>query len=223
MKHVIENGPVFTTVRITLDEGEVLKAEPGSMVTMDTKMDLKVKKTNKSFFKSIGAMFGGESFFASYYTAEGGPQEIVLAPGAPGDILHFKLDGQTLYAQPGAWMAGNPDMNVSTKGSLKGMVSGEGLFLQKITGTGDVFLATFGAVIEKSLAADEEYVVDTGAMVAYEESVTYKITKAAKGLLSSFMSGEGLVCRFKGPGKVWIQTRNLGPLAKLIQPYMSTR
>jgi uncharacterized protein (AIM24 family) len=34
MKHVIENGPVFTTVRITLDEGEVLKAEPGSMVTM---------------------------------------------------------------------------------------------------------------------------------------------------------------------------------------------
>jgi len=220
MNHVIENGPVFTTVKVTLSQGEVLKAEPGAMVTMHPEMDLTVKKTNKSLLKSFGGMMGGESFFASYFTATGEGQDIVLAPGAPGDILHFRLEGKTLYAQPGAWMAGHPDIDVSTKGSMRGMISGEGLFIQKLTGTGDVFLNTFGAAVEKTLREGEELVIDTGAMVAYEETVTYKIKKAAKGLISSFMSGEGLVCRFKGPGKVWYQTRNLGPLAKLLSPFM---
>lgn len=36
----------------------------------------------------------------------------------------------------------------------------------------------------------------------------YHIMKASKGWLSSFTSGEAIVCRFKGPGTVLIQTRN---------------
>jgi uncharacterized protein (TIGR00266 family) len=99
------------------------------------------------------------------------------------------------------------------------MVSGEGLFLQRISGSGDLWLSSYGAVMIKELSVGEEYVVDTGNMIAFDESVTYSINKAAKGLFSSFASGEGLVCRFRGPGRVWIQTRSLGGLAKLLMPF----
>ncbi len=49
--------------------------------------------------------------------------------------------------------------------------------------------------------------MDTGHIVAFDESATFKVTKAG-GMKSLFFSGEGFVCRFTGPGRVWLQTRN---------------
>jgi uncharacterized protein (TIGR00266 family) len=223
VKHVIEHGPVFSTLKVTLDQGETVRAEAGAMISMSPSVDLKAKKSAKGIFGSIKAMVGGESFFASEYTATEPSSEVVFAPSSPGDIIHFSLQGQSIFAQSGAYLAGSPGLELSTKGSVRSMISGEGLFLQKITGTGDVWLNSFGAVYEVALAAGQEYVVDTGNMVAYEESVTYTIKKASKGIFSSLASGEGLVCRFAGPGKVWIQTRSIPALASLIQPYLSSR
>jgi len=134
--------------------------------------------------------------------------------------VHVVLSGGTLYAQSGAYLAGSPDLELSTKGSLKALISGEGLFLSKITGSGDVFLSSFGAVILKQLAPGEKYIVDTGHVVAFDESVSYTIKKAAKGLFSTFASGEGFVSEFSGPGRLWIQTRNLSPFASMLARFM---
>jgi len=54
---------------------------------------------------------------------------------------------------------------------------------------------------------DGEYVVDTDKIIAWEEGLTYDITKVG-GYKSLFFSGEGFVCRFSGKGKLWIQTRS---------------
>ena len=216
MQFSIENKPVFSTLVVSLTAGETARAEAGAMVSMSANIDLKSKTTGKGLFGAVKAAVGGESFFASEFTAEGGPGELVLAPATPGDILHLSLQGQTVFAQSGAYLAGSPDLELSTKGSLRAMVSGEGLFLQQISGSGDLFLSAYGAIMEKTLQADEEYVVDTGHMVAFEESVTYTIRKASKGLFSTLASGEGLVCRFKGPGKLWIQNRNLSGFAAML-------
>jgi uncharacterized protein (AIM24 family) len=70
------------------------------------------------------------------------------------------------------------------------------------------------------LGAGDTYVVDCGHIVAFEESVTYTIKKAAKGIFSTLASGEGLVGEYKGPGKIWIQTRNLRALAQSIAGYL---
>jgi uncharacterized protein (TIGR00266 family) len=216
VEYKIENQPVFTTLVVKLDPSETIRAESGSMVSMSKNIDLKSKKQGKGLGGMFKAAIGGEGFFASEFTAENEPGEVVLAPSTPGDILTFELSGKTIYAQSGAYLAGSPGLELSTKGSLKSMISGEGLFLQKISGTGTVFLSSYGVIFEKDLKAGEHYIVDTGHMVAFEESVSYSIRKAAKGLFSTLISGEGLVCDFQGPGKLWIQNRNIKGFASLI-------
>jgi uncharacterized protein (TIGR00266 family) len=222
MKHSIEHGPVFSVLRIALDAGEGVRAEGGAMIAMSTTVELKAKTSGKGVFGAIGAMVGGESLFASEYHATAAGDEVVLAPATPGDIVHIPLKGAVIYAQSGAYLAGSLGLTLTTQGSLRALVSGEGLFLQKISGEGDLWLASYGAIMVKQLGVGEEYKVDTGNMVAFEESVTYTINKAARGIFSSLASGEGLVCKFRGPGKVWIQTRSLAGLAQQLKPFFPT-
>jgi len=222
VQFVIDNQPVFTTLTLRMEQGESFKAEAGAMVAKSPTIELKAKSAGKGFFGGIKAAIGGEAFFASLFTAEGGPGEVILAPAAPGDIVRFDLAGQTLFAQGGAYLAGSPDLEISTQGSFKALVSGEGLFLQKITGSGTVFLNSYGSILVKELTAGEHYTVDTGHMVAFEESVSYKVRKAAKGIFSTLASGEGLVCDYEGPGRLWIQTRNLSALGGILQRFITT-
>lgn len=221
MKATIEHGPVFSSLKVELAQGESFKAEPGAMISMSTGIGIKSKASGKGILGTLKAAVGGESLFTTLYTAEEGPGEIVFAPASPGDILRFDLEGKTVYAQGGAYMAGSPDLELSTKGSAKALFSGEGLFLQKITGNGSVFLSAFGAIYEVELKAGDKYRVDTGHIIAFEESVTYTIKKAAKGILATLTSGEGLVCEYSGPGKLWVQTRNLKGFAGLLNKMMT--
>ena len=220
MDFKIENSPVFTTLTVSLQVGESFKAEAGAMVSMSPSIELKSKKQGKGLGGMLKAAVGGEGLFSSVFTAESGAGEVVLAPSSPGDIIGFDMSGNTILAQSGAYLAGTEGMELSTQGSFKAMISGEGLFLQKITGNGKVFLNSYGAVYVKELSAGEHYILDTGHLVAYEDSASYTLKKAAKGLFSTLASGEGLVCDFTGPGKLWMQTRNLKGFASLIANLM---
>lgn len=216
MNYSIENQPVFTSLTVKLADGESVKAEGGAMISMTTNVDLKTKTAGKGLGGMLKAAVGGEGIFQSEYTAQGGEGEVTFAPPVPGDIIALDVGAKTIMAQGGAYIAGSSTVELSAQGSLKAMVSGEGLFLQKLSGSGTVFLSSYGAVIEKELAAGESFIIDTGNMVAFEETVTNKIKKASKGLMASVLSGEGLVGEFTGPGKVWLQTRNLKGFAALI-------
>lgn len=216
MKAEIKDRPVFTTLTISLEQGETIRAEGGAMVSMSPTVEMKSKRQGKGIGGMLKAAVGGEGLFASEFTAEHGPGEIVFAPPTPGDVIQMPIQGRTLMAQGGAYLAGSSGLELGTKGSLKAMFSGEGLFLQTISGSGTVFLACYGSVMEKNLAAGETYVVDTGHMLAFEESVNYRIRMASRGLLSSIVSREGLVAEFSGPGKLWIQSRNLRGFAQLL-------
>jgi uncharacterized protein (TIGR00266 family) len=223
MEFKIENSPVFTTLTIQMANAEQFRAEAGAMVSMSPTITLEAKKSGKGLLGTMKAAVGGESFFASLFTASGGNGELILAPAALGDIVKLEMSGQTIFAQGGAYLAGSTNLNLSTQGSLIGMMSGEGMFLQKITGSGVLFLNSYGGIIEKTLAPGETYIVDTGHIVAFEESVQYKIRKASKGLFSSMASGEGLVSEYSGPGKIWMQTRNLSAFAQILTKFISTK
>jgi uncharacterized protein (TIGR00266 family) len=221
MEYAIEHGPVFTIVRIKLKQGEQFRAEAGAMVSMSPTLKLEAKSAGKGLMGTLKAAVGGESFFATLFTAESGAGELVLAPSMLGDILKMDLSGNTIFAEGGAYLAGSPGLDLSTKGSFKAMISGEGLFLQKISGSGVVFLNSYGAVFDKTLAPGEAYIVDTNHIVAFEETVQYKVKKAAKGLFSTLASGEGFVCEYTGPGKIWVQTRALSAFAHAISKYIT--
>src|SRR5690606_31270668 len=93
------------------------------------------------------------------------------------------------------------------QGFGKAMLSGEGLFVYKFTGNGVLFVTSLGAIIQKDLTEGEQYIVDNGHLVAW--NCKYALAQVTSGgLISSFSAGEGVVCKFTGPGTVFIQTRN---------------
>ncbi len=217
MQATIENRPVFTTLTVALSAGESVRAESGAMVSMSSNVQLQSKTQGKGLGGMLKAAVGGEGLFASEFTAEGGPGEVVLAPPTPGDILELPVSGDTIFAQGGAYLAGNAELELGTKGSLKAVFAGEGLFLQTISGRGTVYLSCYGSILERTISPGETYVVDTGHLLAFEESVDYRVKTAGKGLFSTVASGEGLVAEFSGAGRIWIQSRNLSGFAALIQ------
>ena len=220
MNFTIEHSPVYSSLRVDMQQGEQFRAEPGAMLSMTPTIELETKAAGKGLFGTLKAAVGGESIFASMYTAEHGPGELVLAPSTPGDILRLDLNNETILAQAGAYLAGDPSLELSAQGSLRQFIAGEGMFLSRITGSGPLFLSSFGSIYRKDLGPGEPYVVDTGHMVAFTANMQYNIKKAAKGLWSSLTSGEGLVVLYSGPGTIWIQTRNVSHFAQSLIPFL---
>jgi uncharacterized protein (AIM24 family) len=58
------------------------------------------------------------------------------------------------------------------------------------------------------MQCDGNLVIDTGHLVAWDATLDYSVGKSGSGWIASFLSGEGLVCHFRGQGRIWIQTRN---------------
>lgn len=209
----VDGRPDFAFLTVKLPAGQMLKVEASAMATMDTNLVMKTKMKG-----GISRMLSGENLFLNEFTAEGGPGEIGIAPATPGDLIHRHLRGEVLYLQSGAFVASTPDITIETKwqGFTKGFFSGESLFLIRASGKGDLWLNSYGAIIE--IDVKDGYVVDTGNIVAFTEGLEYSISKVG-GYKSLFFSGEGFVCRFKGEGKLWIQTRSVGAFAGWARQY----
>ena len=82
-------------------------------------------------------------------------------------------------------------------------------------------LSSFGAIYP--VEVDGEYIVDSGHIVAFNETLDFTITKAGKSWIHSFLSGEGLVCKFKGKGTVWCQSHNPGSFGASLTPSLKPR
>jgi uncharacterized protein (TIGR00266 family) len=201
----------FLTVKIS--NGKKLKVEAAAMASMDTNLEMKTKF--KGGFKRF---LSGESIFINEFTAKNGNAEIQIAPASPGDMEHVYLNNQTIYLQNTAFVASGDEVLVETKwqGFTKGFFSGESFFLIKCSGKGDLWFNSYGGIIPIDVEGD--YVVDTGHIVAFTEDLTYTINRIG-GYKSLFFSGEGLVCNFKGKGRVWIQTRKITPFISWIHPF----
>ncbi|HUT55037.1 MAG TPA: TIGR00266 family protein [bacterium] len=196
-------APDYAMAEVDLAQNEQIQVEAGSMVAMTANMQIQTKAKG-GVLSGLKRMVGGESFFMNTYTAAGAPGRIMIAPGAPGDMRHIQLNGE-FFIQSGSYIASSPSINIDTKwGGAKTFFGGEGLFILKASGQGDVLFGTFGAVHE--VEVNGSYTVDTGHIVAFEPTLTFNIRRIG-GLKSLFLSGEGLVCDFQGKGKLYLQTR----------------
>lgn len=210
MEYKILYDQAFPIVEIKLQKGESVKAESDAMVSMASTIDLD-GKLEGGLLKGLGRMLAGEKFFFQTLQANRGPGEVLLAPSIPGTVTDVTLDGSySLCVQKDGFLAATEGIEVSTQmqNLTKGMFSGEGFFILKISGRGTTFISSYGAIHPINLEAGEEVIIDNSHLVAWPDYMNYKIEKASKGWISSFTSGEGLVCRFRGPGTVLIQTRN---------------
>ncbi len=207
MKHEVKYGPAYALGVISLEAGEKIQAETGAMVSMSDsiKIDTGMKGGLMSGLKR--SVLGGESFFINTFEAEQ-PGEVTIAPALPGDVIALELAGKAMLVQSGSFLAATQDVEVDTKwGGAKTFFSREGLFLLKCTGSGTLFLSSYGAIHLVDLAPGQRHTVDTGHMVAFDETVQYDVGRAGSWK-STLLGGEGLVCKLTGPGRFYLQTRN---------------
>ncbi len=218
-------GPAFGVARLSLAPGEAVRVEGGAMMTMSMGVEL-AAKAEGGIMKSLKrAALGGESFFVSTYTAPAQGGFVDVAARLPGDISSYALQsGRALFIQKGAWLANEQGVTIDAKwGGFKNMFGGEGGFIIRAEGQGQLVFACYGALEVWDLGPGEGITVDTGHMVAYEDSVSMTMRKASGGgLVQSFKSGENLVFDFVGPGRLWTQTRNPSELQSWIQSFVNT-
>lgn len=219
----IEHQPAFSLAVLNLQPEQSIMAEAGAMVSMSANIELQ-SQMKGGLLGALKRAAGGESAFVSTFTARGGPGEVTLAPGAPGDIAAIEMRNQTFFVQSSSYLAGDASLVVDTKwGGAKSFFAGEGLFVLMVQGQGLLLVSSFGAIHRKTLAPGERYVVDTGHLVAWEGTTQYTLRKAAAGFFRSMVSGEGIVAEFTGPGELLIQTRNLAALAGLLKPFFPSQ
>ncbi len=215
LKFKISGQPDYAYLEISLPPGEVLRVEASSMATMDTHVVMKTKMKG-----GLGRLLTGENLFINEFSPQHANGTIGIAPAVPGDIMHqHLLDNESFFLRNSAFVAASKSLQVTVKSDLvKGLFSGAGLILVQCQGPGDVWFNSYGAAIE--IEIDGEYIVDTDTVIAWTSGLNYKITPLG-GYKSFFFSGEGLVCRFQGRGKVWLQSRSPRALtrwARLFRP-----
>lgn len=204
----IRYSPSFALGVITLPPGGEIRAEAGAMTSMSGGVEFDTKAQGGMFAGLKRSVLGGESFFINTFRAPAGG-EVTVAPTLPGDIVHMPVDGSgALMVQSGSWLASDPGVQVDTKwGGSRTFFTGEGLFLLRCTGAGDMIVSSYGAIERRTLGPGEVLKIDTGHIVAFTEGLGYQVNKVG-GWKSTLLSGEGLVATFTGPGTLWIQTRS---------------
>lgn len=225
MEVAVRQGPSFAVGRLTLAPNESVKVESGAMMTMSGGVQLQ-SKAEGGFMKSLKrAALGGESFFVSTYTAPAQGGFVDIAARLPGDMSSLTIDpSKALFMSKGSWMANEANVAIETEwGGFKNLFGSEGAFIIRAAGQGTVVFGCYGALEMWHLEPGQSITVDTGHMVAYEDTVQMAMRKASGGgLVQSFKSGEGLVFDFTGPGRVWTQTRNPAELQSWILSFVPT-
>lgn len=223
MRHDIVQKPDFGMVRIEFEApGEEVVAESGAMVARSTGVQMKTSMRGGLLSAAKRSLLGGESLFLNRFRSSAAGETLYLSAAPEGDVVHHRLDGgRTLFVQSGSYLAGGPGIEIDTKWQgLRGFFSGEGLFLLKIGGSGDLFLSSYGGIHQVDVSRG--YVCDTGHVVAFTEGLDYRV-RPVSGLKGLFFSGEGLVCEFRGDGQLWVQTRNPSSLAMFLHPFRRVR
>ncbi|HDI74249.1 MAG TPA: TIGR00266 family protein [Candidatus Korarchaeota archaeon] len=204
---------------IELAPGEKVYAEAGALNHMsgNIKMDVKAKG---GLGASLKRAISGESFFVTEFSAEGGPGIVSFGGTAPGKIAVLELDGTREYLiQRGGFLVAEDGVEVTAGIARKlgaALFGGEGLIMERVRGRGKVFIHAAGDFIEYDLAPDQVLKVDTGHLVALEDSVDFDIQRVG-GIKSILFSGEGLFFAvLRGPGKVILQSLNVAALAREI-------
>ena len=132
------------------------------------------------------------------------------------------MTGTGLVVQASSYLASESDVDIDLGfQGFRSLFSGESIFWLDISGKGSLLLSSFGAIYE--ITVNGEYIVDTGHIVAFEKSLTFDIKKAGASWVGAFLGGEGLVCRFKGQGRIFCQTHNPGAFGRVVGSKLPSR
>lgn len=229
-------GEDIQLVEVELDQNETVIAEAGTMCYMEDGIVFETKMGDGSsadnsligkIFQAGSRLLTGESLFMTHFTNRSyGKRKVAFAAPHPGTIVPINLaslPGNTLIAQKDSFLCAALGTSISITFNQKigaGLFGGEGFILEKLQGDGLAFVHAGGTIIEKTLN-NETLRIDTGCIVAFEQTLSYDIQKAGN-LKSMIFGGEGIfLATVRGTGRVWIQSMPLSKLIRTLSPYGS--
>ena len=215
MRYQIQ-GDNMPIVVCALEDGESVVCEAGAMSWMSPNMQMETKAKG-----GVGGFFGralsGESGFQNVYTARGGGGLIAFTSSYVGNILAVEITPEKpVIIQKRAFLASTPDVNMEIFFQKKigtALFGGEGFIMQKLSGSGIVFLELDGSVINYDLKAGEQMLISTGHLAMMDATVSMDVQQI-KGTKNILFGGESLFNTVvTGPGVVTVQSM---PLSNLI-------
>jgi len=227
-------GDDIQIVEIELDPNETVIAEAGAMLFMEEGITFETKmgdgsQPNQGFMGKLlqvgSRLFTGESLFMTHFTNRGyGKRKVAFAAPYPGTVIPIdlaKLPGNQLITQRDSFLCAALGTNIAIHLNQKigsGLFGGEGFILQKLRGDGLAFVHAGGTVVERYLN-NETLRVDTGCVVAFENTISFDIQRSG-GLRSMVFGGEGIfLATLQGTGRVWIQSMPISKLVQALAPY----
>ena len=218
-------GEPLPVVVCSLRSGEAMITERGSMCWMSPNMKMETT-TSGGLGKAFGRMFAGEAMFQNRYTSQGGPGTIAFASSFPGSIRALEVaPGREMIVQKSAFLASDPTVQLSVHFQKKlgaGLFGGEGFIMQRLSGSGTVFVEIDGYAVEYELADGQSMVVDTGYLAAMDSTCSMEIV-TVPGVKNMLFGGEGIFNTVvKGPGHIILQTMPISGVAGALRPFLST-
>lgn len=220
MRVVVECGPAYAIAYCHLSYNEKVHIEAEGMAFMSDGIEVSAGTGTGGIAKGLmRKAFGGESFFMGEYVARIQGAWVAAAPKYPGDIKDVDLGATgSLVVQSGALLAYADTVKVDVKVSgLSQAIATRGLTLLGVSGSGNVVLCSYGAICEFNVQEGQSMIIDTGHLVAYTATM-----KADTGMLGNaavaLATGENLVARIHGPGKIYVQTRAESQLTSWLFP-----
>lgn len=216
----------FPLLEFVLGDNSKVLIESGAMIYHNGNVRLEGKLNNNGekgvggVLKAVGrSVVSGETMFITEVFGTSNEGHITIAPPTEGKIISLDVGEKQWYLNDGVFLASTAGVGYRMKRQdlAKGLLGGTGgLFIQETHGKGQLFISAYGDIEEIDFDdASDALVIDNEHVVAWETSLDYHL-ETASGTVG-IMSGEGVVTRFHGKGKIYIQTRSIGNLSQKIK------
>ncbi|HEU4844114.1 MAG TPA: TIGR00266 family protein [Burkholderiaceae bacterium] len=211
-------GDVDPFLHVSLAHGEKIYCESDAMVMMEAALDLRGKVTGGIGAALMRRFANGESFFQQHIEAVRGAGDCLLSPTLPGAMQVVDVGPRQYMLADGAFVAASSGVALQVRTQSLGnalFAQSGGFFITETAGSGQVVVSGFGSVSQLEVAPGRDVVIDNAHVVCWDSALHYEMSVATGSgggflgnLINSQTSGEGMVLRFSGQGKVLVCSRN---------------
>jgi uncharacterized protein (TIGR00266 family) len=211
-------GDVDPFLHVSMRKGETIYCESDAMVMMESTLDLKGKMKGGLGSALMRTFANGESFFQQHIEAARGDGDCLLSPTLPGAMQIVDCGPNQYIISDGAFVAASSgvDLKVRTQSIGNALFANSGgFFVTETSGQGQVVVSGFGSMSMLEVEPGKDAIIDNSHVVCWDSTLRYEIsiTTGTSGgflgnLINSQTSGEGMVLRFSGKGKVYVCSRN---------------
>ncbi len=201
-----ESGMHMKMVRIRLAQSHV-RVEPGALYFMSGSLEMKASTVGGIAKALARSVLSGETLLVNEIHGSG---EIYLEPTFGHFILHRLMAGEGgIIVDKGMFFAGTAGLDIGAarqKNVSSALFGGEGLVqtrYQRRRRGRALFACAPREIMRIDLKGDKLW-VDGNFALMRSEGIAFRAEKSSKRLLSTLVSGEGILQTFEGHGSVWI-------------------